>query len=54
VKVIKEAFRKGQLTVEEAKEELRKIIKIEDRVNALVALWNLQLMPKPKITTPQA
>jgi len=52
VKVIKEAFRKGQLTVEEAKEELRKIIKIEDRVNALVALWNLQLMPKPKIQSP--
>jgi Ca2+-binding EF-hand superfamily protein len=49
VRVLKEAFRKGQLTLEELKAELSKIIKVPERIEALVALWNLQNMPKPKI-----
>ncbi len=49
VKVLKTAFKKGQLTVEELKAELAKVIKVKERIDALVALWNLERMPKPKI-----
>jgi len=54
VKVLKTAFKKGQLTVEELRAELSKVIKVKERVDALIALWNLEMMPKPKIQAPSS